>query len=94
VRNNSLKIDWIVKLLTSTKNKKELKLFLIDILSPAEIDDIYNRLQIIQELTVHESPHRDVSKKFNVSISKVTRAASVTKYGSGVFKKMFGSKAK
>jgi len=94
VRNESLKIDWIVKMLSSTKNKKELKLFLIDILSPAEIDDIYNRLQIIEELTVHGSPHREVSKKFNVSISKVTRAANVTKYGSGIFRRMFGAKTK
>ncbi len=76
----------------ASKNKKETKNFLIDILSPAEIDDIYNRLKIIEELTVKKTPHREVSKKFNVSISKVTRAANVVKYGSGTFHRIFGVK--
>lgn len=88
------KIAWIVKILSSAKNKKELKLILIDILSPAEIDDIYNRLQIVEELVSHGTPHREVSKKFNVSISKVTRASSVIKYGSGVFQRYFSPKTK
>lgn len=90
--NNSHKRDWIVKLLTqASKSKKDLQNFLTDILSPAEIDDIYDRLKIISELA-QKKTHREVSKNLNVSISKVTRAANVIKYGSGIFIKMFGSK--
>jgi Trp operon repressor len=90
---NTFKVDWIAKILAqASKNKKETKNFLIDILTPAEIDDIYNRLKIVEELIVNKSPHREVSKKFRVSISKVTRAVNVIKYGSGIFHKIYGVK--
>lgn len=91
--SNAPKLDWIMKLLGSVgKNKKDLRSFLVDILSPGEIDDIYNRLKIIEELSKNGTPHRDVSKKFEVSISKVTRGANVLKYGSGIFNRLFPNK--
>ncbi|MEZ4845649.1 MAG: Trp family transcriptional regulator [Bdellovibrionota bacterium] len=59
-----------------------------DILSPGEIEDIHNRLMIIESL-MNNKTQREVSKSLNVSISKVTRASNVLKYGSGVFQKLF-----
>lgn len=84
----SKKIDEITKTIISvSKNKKNLQSFLIDILSPAEIDDISDRIHIFREL-LKNNTQREVSAKLKVSIAKVTRAAHVIKYGSGVLKKV------
>ena len=82
------KIEEITKTIISvSKNKKNLQSFLIDILSPAEIDDISDRIHIFREL-LKNNTQREVSAKLKVSIAKVTRAAYVIKYGSGVLKKV------
>lgn len=72
----------------AAKNPKDLKSLLADILSPAEIDDISNRIQILESLFKHQT-QRDVSEKLGVSISKVTRGSHVAKHGSAALKKMF-----
>ncbi len=84
----SKKLDKIAKIFTiAAKNKKDHKGFLTDILSPGEIDDIFDRISIFEEL-LKNKPQREVSGKLKVSIAKVTRAAHVLKYGSHVLKKL------
>lgn len=86
------KIDQISDIFMKVSgDRKTLKNFLSDILSPGEIEDIHNRLMIIEGL-VQNKTQREVSKDLNVSISKVTRASNVIKYGSGLFPKLFKAK--
>ncbi len=81
------KLDDIIKAIQAAKSRKDLQNLLIDILSPAEIEDISDRIHIFKELLKNNS-QREVSAKLKVSIAKVTRAAHVIKYGSGVLSKV------
>lgn len=81
------KLDDIIKVIQAAKSRKDLQNLLIDILSPAEIEDISDRIHIFKELLKNNS-QREVSAKLKVSIAKVTRAAHVIKYGSGVLSKV------
>jgi Trp operon repressor len=86
------KIDQISDMFMKvSSDRKVLKNFLSDILSPGEIEDIHNRLAIIESL-INNKTQREVSKNLNVSISKVTRASNVIKYGTGVLPKLFKTK--
>lgn len=85
--DHSKKLDDIIKAIQASKTRKDLQNLLIDILSPAEIDDISDRIHIFKELLKNNS-QREVSAKLKVSIAKVTRAAHVIKYGSGVLSKI------
>jgi Trp operon repressor len=86
------KIDQISDIFMKiSSDRKTLKSFLGDILSPGEVEDIHNRLMIIESL-IQNKTQREVSKDLNVSISKVTRGSNVIKYGSGIFPKLFKAK--
>jgi Trp operon repressor len=82
------KIDQLVKILRrASKNEKDLRNLLVDILSPGEIDDISARINISSEL-LNGKTQRQVSASQKVSIAKVTRVAQMVKYGSNVLKKL------
>ncbi len=88
--SSAQKLDQIVKTFSAAcKSKKDLENLLLDILTPAEIEDIGDRLNIIQALLKNDT-QRDVSKNLSVSISKVTRGSHAIKEGSGVLKKILG----
>lgn len=72
-------------LLKAAEKPKNLEAFISDILSPAEIEDLYNRIRILEEL-LNGKTQREVSKNLHVSIAKVSRAALVIKHGSGALK--------
>ncbi len=59
-------------------------MLLRDILTPAELDSIVERWQLIQELEAG-TPQREIAKKLNISISKITRGSRMMQYGEGGF---------
>lgn len=77
-------LQEIYRLFSSIDSPKEAELLLKDILTPQERDAIAERWQLIQALASGLT-QRDVAKKCEVSISKVTRGAHELKYGSGGF---------
>jgi TrpR family transcriptional regulator, trp operon repressor len=74
----------LCELFASVKSTKEADLLLRDILTPQEIESLAERWQLIQLLAKGMS-QRDIVKKLNVSISKVTRGSHVLQYGKGGF---------
>ncbi len=71
-------------LFASVENEKEAKQLLEDILTPQELASLSERWQLIQEL--HKgTAQREIAKKLNVSISKITRGSRMLQYGSGGF---------
>ena len=74
----------LYELFTSVRGKAEAELLLKDILTPAELDSIAERWQLIQALHGGMT-QRDISKKLNVSISKITRGSHMLKRGDGGF---------
>ncbi len=61
--------------------------FLNNILTPAELEEISKRLQIVK-LLLKGVPQRDVAKKLNVSMGTVSRGSRELKYGENGFKKI------
>lgn len=74
----------LIELFASVSSQEEAQLLLKDILTPAELDDIAERWQLIQALASGMT-QRDVAEKCNVSISKITRGASALQHGNGGF---------
>ncbi|MDD5041899.1 MAG: Trp family transcriptional regulator [Candidatus Peribacteraceae bacterium] len=71
-------------LFSSVRNPEEAEKLLADILTPQELASVAERWQLIQELN-KGTPQRDIAKKLNLSISKITRGSRMLKYGSGGF---------
>lgn len=79
--DDSLYAD-LYKLLSRIQSDKEVKRLLIDLLSPAEIDNIAERWHIMQEIAAGTS-HRAIAKAVGTSIAKVSRCARVVWHGNG-----------
>lgn len=75
-------LSELYTLFAAVETEREAKMLLEDILTPQEIASIAERWQLIQEL--HKgTPQRDIARKLNVSISKITRGSRVLKFGQG-----------
>ena len=81
---NSLHKDLYV-LIDSVRDREGLERLLIDLLSPAEIDNIAERWHIMKQIAAGRS-HRAIAKSIGTSIAKVSRCARVVKYGNGAIR--------
>ena len=72
----------LYELLGSVRNRKDIELLLIDLLSPAEIENIAERWHIMQMVAAGHS-HRAIAKSVGTSIAKVSRCARVVQHGNG-----------
>lgn len=75
----------LYQLFASIESPKEAQLLLEDILTPQELDSVAERWQEIQ-LLAKGVTQREVAKKLNISISKVTRGSRMLQYGTGGFR--------
>lgn len=71
-------------LFCAIETPKEAQLLLSDLLTPQERESLVERWQEIQ-LLAKGITQREVAKKLNISISKVTRGSHALQYGSGGF---------
>lgn len=78
-------VNELVETVLSLKKKEVALAFLQNILTPAEIDEIATRLQIVK-LLIKGVSQREVAKKLGVSIGTVSRGARELKYGAPGFK--------
>ena len=69
----------------SGRTNEEMNSILVDLLTPAEIDDLYQRFQIIKFISEGVT-HRKIAKTLGVSISKVTRGSKSFLHSKGGFK--------
>jgi len=72
-------------LFASVKGPEEAAKLLEDLLTPQELASVAERWQLIKALNAG-IPQRDIAKKLNVSISKITRGSRQLKFGSGGFR--------
>ena len=79
--------DTICNILLRIKNRKQAGEFLKDFLTKREVDTVAERAEIVKML-LQGIPHRTISKKLKVSISKVTRGSHAVKVSRGGFKKL------
>ena len=76
----------ILEILTSFNDKKELERFLLDLLTPNEIEEIGKRWELVKMLS-DGVPQRDIAKKLGISLGKISRGAHELKYGHDGFLK-------
>lgn len=81
----------IIDLLCEIKDPGLMDLFLQDILTPSELEDIIVRWQIIKQLGIG-TPQREISKKLGISIAKITRGSRMLYNTDGGFNKMLKKK--
>ncbi|MBI5753697.1 helix-turn-helix domain-containing protein [Candidatus Peregrinibacteria bacterium] len=80
-------VKELAKTVASIRDNELAEAFLHNILTPAELDEISKRLQIVKLLMKGVS-QRDVAKKLGVSMGTVSRGSRELKYGENGFKKI------
>ena len=88
IKNNNL--DELVGVILNIEDKEQLKQFLHDILTPAELRDVIRRWRIIKLLNKGLT-QREIAKQLGVSISKVTRGSRVLQ-GDNIVEKLVKNK--
>ena len=79
-------VKELAEIFSKLKDTKVTENFLKDILTPAELDEISRRWQIVKMLN-DGLPQRKIAKKLAVSIGTVSRGSRELQYGSGGFSK-------
>ena len=80
-------MNAFIQLIKKCDSDEELSQLMEDSFTPSEFEMIEERFHILYQLQ-QGLTQRDVKDKLKVSISTVTRASRVLKYGTGIFKKL------
>ena len=78
--NHSEKLHLITALLTRVE-PRDLEWVLMDILTPAEIDEVADRIRILTMLESGQS-QRDIASELGISVTTVSRGNRVLQYES------------
>ena len=70
-------------------DKKDLRQFVLEILTESELADLSKRWRIIKMLNSGYT-QREIAKELNVSLCKVTRGAKILKNKNAIVKKYLG----
>lgn len=79
-------LQTIAKFLKKAESTKDLTLLLEDLLTPEEIAEIHQRVEILHML-LEGTPQRDIAAKLDCGIATVTRGSRIIKHGTGAAKK-------
>lgn len=79
-------IKELAEILNKMKDEKEIRQFLLEILTESELADLSKRWRIIKMLNDGYT-QRDIAKELNVSLCKVTRGAKILKNKNAIVKK-------
>jgi TrpR family trp operon transcriptional repressor len=88
--NNKHKQE-LLSVLEKIEDPKVMDAFLVDLLTPAEYEDIVLRWQIVQQLN-GGIPQRRIAKSLGLSIAKVTRGSRVLLGKKGGFNQILKNK--
>lgn len=78
-------LQEIYKIFAELKTPERARLFLQDMFTPGEIEQIVQRWRLVQLL--HRGvPQREISKKLQISIAKITRGSRVLQTSGKGFK--------
>ncbi len=77
----------ICKILSECSNESEAKEFLACLCTPAEREDFSKRWLSVKEL-YKGTPQREIAKKFNMSLCKITRGSRELRKEDSAFRKI------
>lgn len=84
-------VRFIAQFFEKIRSRSEIEAILTDLLTPAEIEDISQRIRITEGL-MDGKTQREVAESLEVSIAKVTRGAHALKSSRGGFSFLFSKK--
>lgn len=84
---NKNHIKELAQVIADIEDRKTAENFLSNILTPGELEEIAQRLQIVKML-LDGIPQRTITEKLGVSIATVTRGSRELKYGKDGFIKV------
>ena len=76
----SIKTQKLAEMIRKIKTKRNLINFLDGILTPEELDEIYQRIQIVKMLKAY-TPQHDIARILHVGVGTVTRGSKMLKTG-------------
>lgn len=76
--NNDRKLSEISEIVSNLDCVENVESFIKELFTPSEIEDIFQRWNILKMLSKNES-QRAISKTLSVSLCKVTRGAKILK---------------
>lgn len=79
-------INEISEILSKIKNKEDIVLFLNELFTGSELEDLSKRWRILKMLNAGET-QRDIAKELGVGLCKVTRGAKVLKDNNAITRK-------
>ena len=79
-------INEISEILSKIKNTEDIVLFLNELFTGSELEDLSKRWRILKMLNAGET-QRDIVKELGVGLCKVTRGAKVLKDNNAITKK-------
>ena len=78
-------LSQVAKMLYNIQEEKQLRGCLEDILTPQEIIEIGERIQLCREL-LQGKTQRSIAEKLGISVTTVNRGARILKFGTGELK--------
>ena len=88
--NNKYKQE-ILAVIGSIKDQKQLDIFLQDILTPNEYEEIVKRWQVVKQLS-DGIPQRQIASNLKISLAKITRGSRVLLNKKGAFNQLLKNK--
>jgi Trp operon repressor len=77
-KNLKEKLNFIGNVIGMAESKNELLFLLDDLLTPSEIQKIYERIHIVSHL-MNKMPQREIAEKTGAGIATVTRGSYLVK---------------
>lgn len=78
--------DDLIDVFTRISDVEEMKLFIEEILTPKEIQDLSLRWTLLQELERGKT-QRNIAAQYGISLCKITRGSKILKKDQSVVKK-------
>jgi len=80
-------LNGLATLFTNIRNIEQMSGFLEDILTPQEIIEIGERIELCRQL-LQDKTQKEVAEQLGISVTTVNRWARILKFGTGTMKEV------
>lgn len=80
--------DFLLKLFSELKTESEIFDFLSAVLTPSELNNLRERMEIIRGILEKKS-QRQIAKETGASLATISRGSREIQFGSGILQKIF-----
>ena len=91
-KNEVARVEFLLKAFNQLGSSEKIKGFLGDLMTPKEIKEFANRLDIARKLVETDLSYREIAKENDTSTATVTRVAWFLENGYGGYRELLGEK--